>query len=79
MRIVSLHFQIEFDVGSDKIPMKSSKLPQHYEQEQQRKQQVPQQQHQQQQHQRQQEIVFENAMLKSEIKRLASENQKLKR
>ena len=54
--------------------MKSSKLPQHYEQEQQRKQQVPQQQH-----QRQQEIVFENAMLKSEIKRLASENQKLKR
>ena len=56
--------------------MKSSKLPQHYEQEQQRKQQVPQQQH---QHQRQQEIVFENAMLKSEIKRLASENQKLKR
>ena len=74
MRIVILHFQIEFDVGSDKIPMKSSKLPQHYEQEQQRKQQVPQQQH-----QRQQEIVFENAMLKSEIKRLASENQKLKR
>ena len=74
MRILILHFQIEFDVGSDKIPMKSSKLPQHYEQEQQRKQQVPQQQH-----QRQQEIVFENAMLKSEIKRLASENQKLKR
>ena len=74
MRLVILHFQIEFDVGSDKIPMKSSKLPQHYEQEQQRKQQVPQQQH-----QRQQEIVFENAMLKSEIKRLASENQKLKR